>query len=93
MNKDKIKKKFEKQVDGDTMRIPAKAKYDRRKLDDKKLRVAAYCRVSTDSDDQFTSFEAQKEHYVKSISNRPNWELYHVYADEETSLGQKPKIQ
>jgi len=85
MKKDKIKKKFEKQGDGDTVRIPAKAKYDRRKLDDRKLRVAAYCRVSTDSDDQFTSFEAQKEHFVKSIANHPNWELYHVYADEGIS--------
>lgn len=85
MKKDKIKKKFEKQVDGDTMRIPAKSKYDRRKLEDAKLRVAAYCRVSTDRDEQFTSFEAQKEHFTKSISKHPNWELYEIYADEGLS--------
>ena len=85
MKRDRIIKKFEKQADGDTVRIPAKAKYDRRRLEDKNLRVAAYCRVSTDSDDQFSSFEAQKEHFAKSVANHPNWVLYKVYADEGIS--------
>lgn len=47
-----------------------------RKQDAKpKLRVAAYCRVSTDSDEQATSYEAQVEHYTEYIKKNPEWEF------------------
>ena len=46
------------------------------------LRVAAYCRVSTDSDEQETSYEAQCRHYKAFISENPAWELVGIYADE-----------
>jgi DNA invertase Pin-like site-specific DNA recombinase len=51
----------------------------------KKRRVAAYARVSTDSDEQFTSFEAQKDYYTKFILNNPDWEMVDVYTDEGIS--------
>lgn len=38
-----------------------------------KLRVAAYCRVSTDSDEQATSYETQMEHYTNYIQRNPEW--------------------
>ena len=38
-----------------------------------KLRVAAYCRVSTDSDEQATSYEAQVEHYTEFIKKNPEF--------------------
>ena len=41
----------------------------------RKLRVAAYCRVSTDSEDQLTSYAAQKEYYTRKIEENPEWEL------------------
>ena len=41
----------------------------------RKRRVAAYARVSTDSDEQFTSFEAQVDYYTKLINAREDWEL------------------
>lgn len=47
-----------------------------------KLRVAAYCRVSTDSEDQLNSFVAQNTHYNAYIRNHENWTLVDVYADE-----------
>ena len=47
-----------------------------------KLRVAAYCRVSTDSDEQATSYEAQIEHYTEYISKNPDWVLAGIFADE-----------
>ena len=47
-----------------------------------KLRVAAYCRVSSDSDDQLNSFLAQVRHYTAYIGQNPEWELADVYADE-----------
>ena len=55
----------------------------------KRLRVAAYCRVSTDSDAQLESLEAQKSHYEHYISMHPEWELAGIYYDEERSY---PKL-
>ena len=47
--------------------------------------VAAYCRVSTDKDDQANSFESQKRYFEQEIKRNPDWELYAVYADEGLS--------
>ena len=49
------------------------------------LRVAAYCRVSTDSDEQETSYEAQCLHYTNFIENHEGWCLAGIYADEGIS--------
>ena len=46
------------------------------------LRVAAYCRVSSDSSDQRHSFAAQVQYYTKSISENERMELVDIYADE-----------
>ena len=43
------------------------------------VRVAAYCRVSTDLDGQRTSLEAQEEAFRAQIAARPEWELVGVY--------------
>ena len=45
-------------------------------------RVAAYARVSTDSDEQLSSYEAQVEFYTNHIQNNPAWEFIEVYTDE-----------
>ena len=50
-----------------------------------KKRVAAYCRVSTDSDEQEASYEIQVEHYTEYIGRHPGWELAGIYADEGIS--------
>ena len=50
-----------------------------------KIRVAAYCRVSTDTDEQATSYDAQIEHYTDLIEKHPGWELAGVYADDGIS--------
>ena len=47
-----------------------------------KLRVAAYARVSTDSDEQLVSLETQKNHYERYIKARPEWEYAGLYYDE-----------
>ena len=49
------------------------------------LRVAAYCRVSTDSDDQATSYASQIRSYTELISQHEGWELVDIYADEAAS--------
>jgi DNA invertase Pin-like site-specific DNA recombinase len=48
-------------------------------------RVAAYARVSTDSDEQLTSYEAQVDYYTKFIKSREDWEFVTVYTDEGIS--------
>lgn len=48
----------------------------------KKIRVAAYCRVSTDADEQLNSFENQVEYYTNYINENPSYELAGIYADE-----------
>ena len=50
-----------------------------------KRKVAAYARVSTDSDEQYTSYEAQVEFYTKYIKEREDWEYVDTYADEGIS--------
>ena len=50
-----------------------------------KRRVAGYARVSTDSDEQFTSFAAQTEYYKNLICSNPEWEFVNVYTDEGIS--------
>ncbi len=54
-------------------------------INPKARRVAGYARVSTDSDEQFTSFEAQVEYYTKKIQENPEWTFVSVYTDEGIS--------
>ncbi len=51
----------------------------------KKIRVAAYCRVSSSSDDQLISLETQKAHYETYIRANPEWEFAGLYYDEGIS--------
>jgi len=64
--------------------IPARARIGNTVTaeDKPKLRVAAYCRVSTDSEEQATSYEAQVEHYTNYIKGNSEWELAGIYADD-----------
>ena len=48
----------------------------------RKLRVAAYARVSSNSEDQLNSFAAQNAHYTELITSNPDWEFVDVYADK-----------
>ncbi|MFG6328297.1 MAG: recombinase family protein [Lachnospiraceae bacterium] len=50
-----------------------------------KRKVAAYCRVSTDNEDQANSFESQQRYFRQYIERNPDWELYEVFADEGIS--------
>jgi site-specific DNA recombinase len=48
----------------------------------KKMRVAAYCRVSTEDEEQQSSYEAQITYYTDMINNNPKWKLAGIFADE-----------
>lgn len=49
------------------------------------LKVAAYCRVSTDFEEQASSYETQVNHYKELINNRPDWTSAGIYADDGIS--------
>jgi len=51
----------------------------------RKRHVAGYARVSTDMEEQQTSYEAQVDHYTKHIQSNPEWEYVDVYTDEGIS--------
>ena len=59
------------------------------KSEKKKLRVAAYCRVSTDSDAQLESLETQMSHYKSYITARDDWEFAGLYFDATVIIGLK----
>ena len=50
-----------------------------------KLRVAAYCRVSTQEEEQVGSFDMQVRHFTQRIESNPDWELVEIYQDEGIS--------
>lgn len=64
--------------------------------DSPKVRVAAYCRVSTAEEAQVGSFEMQVQHFQSVIDNNPNYELVKIYTDEGisgTSVGKRKGFQ
>lgn len=65
--------------------IPAKTRFEKVNYMVPKLRVAAYCRVSTDNEEQLSSYEAQVNYYSAYTSNNPQWENAGIYADEGIS--------
>ena len=65
------------------------------KSTENKLKVAAYCRVSTTSDSQLESLEAQKAHYKKYIKAHKDWDFAGIYYDEGitgTKADKRPKL-
>ena len=65
--------------------IPAKQQVVDGKPQFKRLNVAAYCRVSTEQEEQQNSYENQIEYYTNYISSNPEWTLAGIFADEGIS--------
>lgn len=61
--------------------IPARAEV-KNNISQRQLNVAAYCRVSTDEDEQETSFEAQISYYTDKINGSADWRMVGIFADE-----------
>lgn len=59
------------------------------KMVETKRKVAAYCRVSTDNEDQVNSFESQQRYFRQYIERNPDWELYEIFADAAVIIGLK----
>ncbi|WP_425513871.1 recombinase family protein [Fusibacter paucivorans] len=72
--------------------IPPQMKYDRHvRVEQKTLRVAAYCRVSTLLEQQEGSYEAQVDYYTEKINSNPNWKCAGIFADDGKSATQTKK--
>lgn len=69
--------------------IPAKSQEEIKQT--KRLRVAAYCRVSTDEKEQVNSYKAQIEYYTEKINKNPEWQMAGIFADEGISGTQAKK--
>ena len=66
--------------------IPAKPRQELKGLEaTAKLRVCAYCRVSTENEEQLSSYVAQVTHYTDYIKRNPEWDSARIYADEGIS--------
>ena len=75
--------------------IPAKPEAASRPSIRRQLRVAAYCRVSTDDEEQLTSYEAQQNYYTDKIMTNQDWTMAGIFADEGitgTSARKRPEF-
>lgn len=89
MNVTKIPKKTISVIEPKRSLIVNREQYHQR-------RVAAYCRVSTDSEEQLTSYTNQKKVYTEMIAAKPEWEFAGLYADEGisgTRADKRPQFQ
>lgn len=75
--------------------IPARPELAQERAVKRQLRVAAYCRVSTDDEEQLTSYEAQQNYYTDKIMTNPDWTMAGIFADEGitgTSAKKRPEF-
>ena len=71
--------------------IPAKPQTANNRSQYKQLRVAAYCRVSTEQEEQQNSYQVQIEYYTDLIHSKKEWTLAGIFADEGISGTQTKK--
>ena len=74
---------------------PPDPKFSEKDICKQHLRVAPYCRVSTGSEEQLTSFTAQQEYYTQRIADTEGWTMVKMYADEGisgTSARKRPQF-
>lgn len=83
-SKQKIRKRYQG-VDPSQLEVIPAIATDEIALEERKLRVAAYIRVSTDQEEQTSSYELQQNEFTDRINSNPNWELAGIYADEGIS--------
>ena len=83
-NKQKIRTRY-KGVDPSELEVIPAIATDEIALEQRKLKVAAYVRVSTENDEQTSSYELQVNDFTDRINANPNWEFVGIYSDEGIS--------
>ena len=84
MKREELRQIYKAEDTSDKTFIPARPKANPNEKD-RFFKVCAYCRVSTDNDEQLSSFELQQAHYKQLVKDHPNWELKHIFADQGIS--------
>jgi len=84
IEREQIRKRYQQEDNSEKIFIPAKQKVNPFEKTGEQS-VCAYCRVSTDNDEQLSSFELQKAYYRDVAEQHPNWDLQMIYADEGLS--------
>lgn len=82
--REQLRQIYQQEYTGEKTFIPARPKINPNERD-RFFRACAYCRVSTDNDEQLSSFELQRAHYRQLVQEHPNWELKHIFADQGIS--------
>lgn len=72
--------------------IEIPARVNRTEERTEKMRVAAYCRVSTNQEAQQNSYQAQRAYYLNMIESNPDWTLADIFADESIILGTSREV-
>ena len=83
-NREQLRMAYQREDKSEKMFIPAKPKINPHERD-RYFRACAYCRVSTDNEEQLSSYELQQAHYKQVAEDHPNWDLRRIYADEGIS--------
>ena len=83
-SREELRQIYRQDNPGDKTFIPAKPKANLYGSG-YRFRACAYCRVSTDNEEQLSSFELQQAHYKQLAQEHPNWDLRHIFADEGIS--------
>ncbi len=83
-SKQKIRTRY-KGVDPSELEVIPAIATDEIALEERKLKVAAYVRVSTENDEQTSSYELQVNDFTDRINANPNWEFAGIYSDEGIS--------
>ena len=83
-SKQKIRNRY-RGVDPSELEVIPAIATDEVALEERKLKVAAYVRVSTENDEQTSSYELQVNDFTDRIRANPNWEFAGIYSDEGIS--------
>ena len=83
-NRDELRQIYRREDNSQKTYIPAKPKINPNERN-RFFNACAYCRVSTDNDEQLSSFELQQAHYKQLVESHPNWNLTRIFADEGIS--------
>jgi len=83
-SREELRQIYQREDTSEKTYLPAKPKVHPNEIN-RQFNACAYCRVSTDNDEQLSSFELQQAHYKQLVQHHPNWNLTRIFADEGIS--------
>lgn len=83
-SREELRQIYQREDNSEKTFIPAKPRINPHERD-RLFKACAYCRVSTDNDEQLSSYELQQAHYKQLAEDHPNWDLRRIFADEGIS--------